>query len=448
MREVLAPALASRMRGTLRDRVEGVWLALGGPACVEDATELEDAEVFFDELERLEEAGELEDFSALGESLEKLFALPDVSAGPEAIEIMTIHKAKGLEFHTVIVPGLDRPPRTASKPLFAWRALPSLLAGERGGLLLAPIDETGGDQEPLYTYVRRLDGEAEDIEAGRLLYVAATRAESRLHLLGCLKVDHDGVVKMPARRSLLGIAWAALPDMPLPAPSGGKEAEVPADKCSPSPDALRRLPADFRLPDAPEPVAWGSAQQDDEASRQIEFFWAGVTARHVGSVVHRWLQAIADDAMQGWDRGRVEGMRETFRDMLAARGVAHAELDDAAARVIAALCRCLEDARGRWLLGHQRDARSELRVTAITGGRRRRLIVDRTFFDADGRHWIVDYKTSSHEGADIDAFLDRERERYRAQLEGYAAALQAQRPMLALYFPLLSGWREWAGGAD
>jgi len=27
-REVLAPALADRMRGTLRDRVEGVWLAL------------------------------------------------------------------------------------------------------------------------------------------------------------------------------------------------------------------------------------------------------------------------------------------------------------------------------------------------------------------------------------------------------------------------------------
>ncbi len=65
MCEVLAPALANRLRGTLRDRVEGVWLALGGPACVEDATDLEDAEIFLDELERLEEAGELTDFSAL-----------------------------------------------------------------------------------------------------------------------------------------------------------------------------------------------------------------------------------------------------------------------------------------------------------------------------------------------------------------------------------------------
>jgi ATP-dependent helicase/nuclease subunit A len=175
---VLRPCLEQRLRGTLRDRVEGAWLALGGPACVEDATDLEDAEIFFDELERLEEAGELSDFSLLAESLGKLYALPDVEAGPEAVEIMTIHKAKGLEFDTVIVPGLDRAPRSGRKPLFAWRAL----AG--GRLLLAPIDETGGEKEPLYQYVRQLDREAEDIEAGRLFYVAATRAESRLHLLG------------------------------------------------------------------------------------------------------------------------------------------------------------------------------------------------------------------------------------------------------------------------
>ena len=140
---VLEPALENRLRGTLRDRVEGVWLALGGPACLEDRTDLEDAEIFLDELERLESAGELEDFGALAESLAALYAEPDVEAGAEAVEIMTVHKAKGLEFDTVIVPGLDRAPRSARKPLFAWRALPG------GQLLLAPIDETGGDAEPL-----------------------------------------------------------------------------------------------------------------------------------------------------------------------------------------------------------------------------------------------------------------------------------------------------------
>src|SRR3989441_9737005 len=141
---ILAPAIANRGRGTLRDRVEGVWLALGGPACVEDATDLEDAEIFLDELEKLEHAGAIEDPAALAERLENLYALPDVAAGDDDLQIMTIHKAKGLEFDTVIVPGLDRAPGRSDPPLFLWKEVvrpPD--KGGTGGLLRAPIKETG-----------------------------------------------------------------------------------------------------------------------------------------------------------------------------------------------------------------------------------------------------------------------------------------------------------------
>jgi ATP-dependent exoDNAse (exonuclease V) beta subunit len=72
--------------------------------------------------------------------------------------------------------------------------------------------------------------------------------------------------------------------------------------------------------------------------------------------------------------------------------------------------------------------------------------IDRTFV-ADGVRWIVDFKTGAHEGADREGFLDRERERYRGQLEQYAAFVRALDPRpirLALYHPLLRGWREWA----
>ena len=51
-----------------------------------------------------------------------------------------------------------------------------------------------------------------------------------------------------------------------------------------------------------------------------------------------------------------------------------------------------------------------------------------------------------HEGGDPEVFLDRERERYRPQLERYAALMRAMddRPIrLGLYFPALRGWREW-----
>jgi ATP-dependent helicase/nuclease subunit A len=45
---VLAAALAARRRRSLRRQVEGAWLALGGPACVEGESDLEDAGVLFD----------------------------------------------------------------------------------------------------------------------------------------------------------------------------------------------------------------------------------------------------------------------------------------------------------------------------------------------------------------------------------------------------------------
>jgi ATP-dependent exoDNAse (exonuclease V) beta subunit len=423
-RTVLGPALANRLRGTLRDRVEGAWLALGGPACVADATDLEDAGIFLDELEKLEEAGELPDLAALADKLEKLWALPDVDAGPGAVEIMTIHKAKGLEFDTVIVPGLDRPPRSGERELFLSRALPG------GRLLLAPINETGGDREPLYEYVRELEREAEDIEAGRLFYVAATRAVSRLHLLGCARPNEKGDAKPPNKRTLLAKAWFEAGQC---FPSFALHPEPESTTSVPS-ALLRRLPARLKLPPPPAPAQW-TAPPEGRAEERIEFSWVGETARHVGTVVHRWLQRIAGDALEGWDAQRVDSLRPHFERDLRRRGVEDAA--GAAGRVAAALKSSLADERGRWLLGPHAEARSEYRLR--TPGRA--YVIDRAFRDAEGNRWVVDFKTSSHEGGDIEAFLDAQRERYKAQLDGYAAAVGGARR--ALYFPLLKGWREW-----
>jgi ATP-dependent exoDNAse (exonuclease V) beta subunit len=108
--------------------------------------------------------------------------------------------------------------------------------------------------------------------------------------------------------------------------------------------------------------------------------------------------------------------------------------------------RTLADERGRRLLGPHEDAQSELRLTGVGKAGTVNIIVDRTFVDEGGTRWIVDYKTGAHVGGDVEAFLDREQERYRGQLEQYAALLRKLDPRpirLGLYFPLLNGWREW-----
>ncbi len=118
----------------------------------------------------------------------------------------------------------------------------------------------------------------------------------------------------------------------------------------------------------------------------------------------------------------------------------------AAALILAALRQTVADERGRWLLDPaHRDAQAELALTGLADGRLRTFVIDRTFIDAHGTRWVIDYKTSRHEGGGIEAFLDSEVERYRAQLAGYVellAGLGPQPVRAGLYFPLLGAFRE------
>ncbi|HEX7053459.1 MAG TPA: UvrD-helicase domain-containing protein [Burkholderiales bacterium] len=437
---ILAPAIENRSRGSLRERVEGVWLALGGPACVRDKTDLEDAEIYLDELERLESAGIVPDFAALAESLERLYALPDVEASDDDLQIMTIHKAKGLEFDTVIVPGLDRGPGRSDPPMFLWKELLPSPRGEAGqaSLLLAPMRPTGGERDPTYDYLRELDAEADDMEASRLLYVAATRAKKHLHLLACLECDKDGEPKKPFAHSLLERAW------PVAAPffSEPRPAPVPERRSreSGTPYAIRRLARDFRIPAPPPPAKWQPPPERRE-EEPIEFSWAGETARHVGTVVHRWLQRIAEDELRGWDAKRIDALTGSFRRELQRRGVPGSGAASAAALVAEALKNSIADERGRWILGPHAQSRTEHRMRVRSREGVFTYVIDRLFRDREGELWIVDFKTSRHEGAGLEAFLDEERKRYEPQLNAYAAAFGRAR--LGLYFPLLRGWREW-----
>jgi len=442
---ILAPAVANRDRGSLRDRVEGVWLALGGPACVADKTELEDAERYLDELEELEEQGPLTDLSRLHDSIDRLYALPDVDATDDDLQIMTIHKAKGLEFGTVIVPGLDMGPGGGDSDLLLFNEMVSPRPPDKGeseppasgGLLLAPIKPSGAQTDPTYRYLRDLDAYAEDVESSRLLYVAATRAEQRLHLLACLGCDKDGELKRPAAHTLLSRAWSAAgPHFSAEGAAGHTGEPERVETVA----TFQRLARGWRITAPPQPVHW-TAPPEGREEVEIEFSWAGETARHVGTVVHHWLQCIATDEMRGWDARRIEALMPAFRRELERRGLQRTQSKAAAELVGSALRNAVTDERGRWLLGSHLQARAEHRLRMRTKDGMRTLVIDRLFEHA-GERWIVDFKTSRHEGAGLEAFLDEQRKRYAPQLDAYAAAFDRAR--LGLYFPLLRGWREWS----
>jgi hypothetical protein len=201
---------------------------------------------------------------------------------------------------------------------------------------------------------------------------------------------------------------------------------------------LTRLELDPARVAPPPGVRW-EAPPEPHPGEEIEFSWAGETARHVGSVVHRWLQRMAEDELRGWDAKRIASLGALFRRDLQRRGVSTAEVARCAEIVARALGNALSDERGRWLLGPHPEAHNEYRLRGLIQGRIGTYVIDRLFRGADGVEWLVDYKTSRHEGAGVEGFLDRERDRYTPQLRTYAALRNGSRQ--GLYFPLLCGWR-------
>jgi len=454
-RAVLATAIANRGRCDLRRTIEGVWIALGGPACVGSETDLADADVYLRLLEKLD--GGSADVGYVAEQARRLFAAADVEAD-DRLQIMTIHKAKGLEFDTVIVPGLGRRPRGELARLLAWTER----ARGRGepDLLLAPIvaagTASGSSGNAIGNYLRVLEQARARNEDARLLYVAATRAKRRLHLLGDVAVASmpQPTLKQPASGSLLKALWPAVEPVYAaalqvqPAPVATDSALVPDWSAV---QDLSRLVSDWRLPAPPPAVTVKLEAAAATPATAIEFEWVGETARHVGTVVHRWLLRIGTEGISAWNATRMDAQKPALRLALAHLGVPMCDRDAAVTGVMASLRNALDDERARWLLGTHAEAHSEYALTGVLDGRVVSVVLDRSFIDNDGVRWIVDYKTSAHEGADREAFLDSERLRYAAQLERYARLLLQieTRPIrLGLYFPLLRGWREWRFGED
>ena len=442
---VLETALEKRPV-SLRPWIEGVWLALGGPACASNATEIENASVFFDLLEEMDDGGVL-DIATFEQCIQELYARPD-SEADESLQIMSIHRAKGLEFDVVIVPGLGRQPKADEARLMLWLERPRL--NEETDLLLAPISATGADRDNTYEYLKRVDSFKSDHESGRLLYVAATRAKSALHLLGhtgCKVKDEALALQDPASGSLLKCMWEvaalkfqeALSALPLPTGSTVPNTER-------VPQTIGRLSLDWNLPDLPPSVddAAKSTANEVEGSA-VSFHWVGDTLRHIGTVVHQVLKHIADEGILQWNEAKIQKNRQSYSSALASLGVPAGELPEAVERVAAALLHAIKDSRGKWLLEKHSDAACEYSICGILEGQIVRARIDRTFIDDQNVRWIVDYKSSLHEGAGKEDFLDNECARYRDQLMRYRSlfGLMENRPMrTALYFPLLNAWRE------
>lgn len=432
VRAVLASAFAARDRQHPRRWLEGVWLMLGGPRCLEAPEALNDVAAFFALVDRLVAARNL-DADTLAEQAAELFAPADPQG--EAVQMMTIHKSKGLEFDTVILPGLHRDTGGNESSLLLWDLFPA--ADGREHLLVAPMRQKGaGDDEPTsYDYLRRVEAERAAHETERLLYVAATRAIRCLHLVGIAKADErkDDGLKPPAAGTLLKLLWsgiaqpACLAALAEEAPQGDGKGFDSAAFVPPllrlrqvgMADALQVLPADRPAADNPLELDDADGALSLEAS--------------VGTLVHRCLEIIALQGVEAWSSERVAACEPTYRRWLEGRGHPTEAAGPGATDVVAALACTLNSEAGRWVLAAHAEGAAEQAWSSLRDMQASHHVIDRCFV-AEGCRWIIDYKTARLPEPE----LRQRAESHRPQLERYAA-LFASDPLpvrAAIFFPM------------
>ena len=426
LRTALDEARASRDEVPPRSLLETFWLKVGGADAYADPATLTHAERL---LTLLDEAGLSLDSGALEAAAVNLFA-SDVTRA--RLQIMTIHKAKGLEFDHVLLPFLEKTTRADEAGLLLWRALPE-------GLLLGTRDDDGA-----YEWLKREDKAREQHERERLLYVACTRARSTLKLFAA-----PG--ERPPSRSLLALLWpdieAAVTSGELPVQHSARPPEQGELFVEPAAEerALVRLPGDYRWEppatgwQAPPALAAPAPAADDSIQSDVKVA--------LGIILHRELERLADrdplpSALPATER------RASWQRQAQALGVGPADIDGLLADLGRQLDNVLEDEQGRWLLSPQRDGAAELKLTVVQAGEPTHLIIDRTFSCA-GERWVIDYKTGTPApGISEDAFVSAEVARYRPQLDGYAraaAALFDEPVRAAIFFTALPRLQEVVG---
>ncbi len=365
-------------REALARRVESAWLRLGGPAACAAEADLDHARAFFDALAQWSAEPDWSGPQELPRRLTQLYAAHP-GQGAQAVQIMTIHRAKGLEFDHVILPGLGRQRRSHERALLQWLDLPR---GSRGSdLLMVAVPATAAaGPTALGRYVTRLQEQRARHEATRLLYVAATRARLQLHLFGRLEAAASGASARPPRSgTLLERLWPALKDQfPTQAERSTATAtpQGPAGAFMPTP--RERLCANWQLPPAPpgpQPVMLPiAAYEAPDATAAGTDAVEEAVCEALRSLARR-RQPLPQDAQQ-------------LAPLLNSRLP-----PDSLAPGLAMLQACLEDSRLRWIftsLNASPEVHVPLALTGMFDGRLTSSHADLSFTDAAGTHWLID----------------------------------------------------------
>jgi ATP-dependent helicase/nuclease subunit A len=448
-----ASALRAAVPGiSLGTWLEQVWLRLGGDGCV-DATARANLSQLWRCLDQLPAGPADLQGPSLQAALSRLTAQPDPSVDSSCgVQLMTIHKSKGLEFEVVIIPELQAKNGKSRPGMFAWleRALDeSGDSDEVTEFLIAPFQPRGSDRGKTREWVDAQYCQKEKQETRRILYVAATRAREELHLFArpAYKMENGEPALCQPADGLLATAWPAIEpearkqfkawlgedqttEVEALAASASNVVTMPA---APRPALLRRLPSSFEAPPMPGLSTRGSSTAS-EIIPLYERHEGGRRSRALGSAVHRAFEILARlRSSSSWEetRAQMEGFSGLLTSSARALGFDRDQAGEIAAQALQIALRAAGDPVAQWILAPHAGAASEIRWTGVLNGAMRTVQADRVFragkvplSNGDDSWWIIDYKTAGTGQAAESISLPALRAQFAPQLDLYAQVLR------------------------
>ncbi len=462
--------------------LEAVWLKLGGAACVNEAQRV-NLDLLWSALDKLT----LGEADLLGPNLDaalaKLKARPDPNSSSQAgVQLMTLHKSKGLEFEIVVVPELQAGTSKGNRDMLGWLERGTVEEDEQPSeFLVAAKQPKGGERSNNKEWVDSAVRERERQEINRLFYVAATRAREELHLFARIEykvVKGEKQLNIPAE-TLLATAYKGLAEEinadfarwtraqssqtsagSIQLAAAGNPSNSIGRRAPTLNAKLRGLPSDFTATTSP-----GYSVAAPTAPVRAELYQrqrGGLESRLLGRTIHALLEsatnarAIADwpDALNLLSRQRpqlIAGLR--------AQGCSVAEATALLQKAESAVHTAIDSPIGRWILAPHPFAASESKWTGLIGRELRQLRPDRLFqagaaplSDAQNspapEWWIIDYK-SAHLAAQFTVQeLAELRRIYIPQLELYGRFLRELEGEqlainLGLFYPAAAQFDHW-----
>ncbi len=478
---ILQSAITQKGKKPFIKWLSGCFRAVGGLLQIDMQSELQDIDTCIEMISRYENAGEIIDRQGLKQALDGLYATTNPQADNQ-IQIMTIHKSKGLEFDRVILPRLDARAGGDDSALLKWTEV----IDEKGQShnLLAISKQTGRENDPIYRYIGYLDKQKEFYESQRVLYVACTRAKSELYLFANVVTvtkksrtsgESNEPFKKPVAGSFLNLLWDGIKkNLTTIDKINGKTSTKNSDSIVPIPiaqlsekdiasiDGLESTEAqlnyifptrkikqcniesikkiDFEIVLVPEkPTSFKiKSIASEKTGMESESNWS---ASIVGTLLHRQLEWISK---QG-DRTLVltQEWKLMVRAQLIDAGISlHDEkLEHHVDIIFRGVRNILTDEFGQLVLRHHDEEDSELVLhRRLSNGEFLTRVIDRTFVFENSR-WIIDYKSSEpQENELLEIFLRREVRAYKQQIQEYVSLfknMEQLKTIAGLYFPLI-----------